>query len=69
MISTLAIAAIVAWRSHHLAAWAAILAAAVIGMAAVRFVLGRIPGMTGDTYGAINMLIEVGVLLTFAAAP
>jgi cobalamin synthase len=29
--------------------------------------LSRIPGMTGDTYGAINTLIEAAVLLTFVA--
>ena len=32
-----------------------------------RFILQRIPGMTGDTYGAIDMLVEAGVLLAFVA--
>jgi cobalamin synthase len=44
------------------------LIALVVWQLASSFVLLRIPGMTGDTYGAINMLIEASVLLTFAAA-
>lgn len=32
-----------------------------------RFILSRIPGLTGDSYGAINESIEVLVLLTFTA--
>ena len=47
---------------------AVVAAAAVCGLAAW-FVRRRIPGMTGDTYGAINMLVEASVLLTFAAMP
>ena len=31
----------------------------------LRFTLKRIPGLTGDTYGAINILIETTVLLSF----
>ena len=45
----------------------ALLAAGAIFWISTRFILGRIPGMTGDTYGAINMLIEAGVLLVFVA--
>jgi adenosylcobinamide-GDP ribazoletransferase len=33
-----------------------------------QFIMRRIPGMTGDTYGALNMLIETCVLLTFAVS-
>ncbi len=32
-----------------------------------RFILQRIPGMTGDTYGVIDMLVEAGVLLAYVA--
>jgi len=32
-----------------------------------RFVLRLVPGMTGDTYGALNELIELVVLLAYAA--
>jgi adenosylcobinamide-GDP ribazoletransferase len=45
---------------------AVVAAAAVCWLSAV-FVLRRIPGMTGDTYGAINLLVEASVLLTFVA--
>jgi adenosylcobinamide-GDP ribazoletransferase len=41
-------------------------AAATWGIA--RFTLGRIPGLTGDIYGAICEMIEVMVLLIFAAS-
>jgi len=33
-----------------------------------RWVMGRIPGLTGDVYGALCELVEVVVLLTFVAA-
>ncbi len=65
LISTLGLVALIVWRTGGFTAAAAVLTAAVIAIVVSRFVLGRIPGMTGDTYGAINMLIEVGVLLTF----
>ncbi len=48
-------------------AGAALASAAVVWWLAAGFVRRKIPGMTGDTYGAINMLIEAAVLLTFAA--
>jgi adenosylcobinamide-GDP ribazoletransferase len=59
------IALIVAWPSGHwLGLVAIVLAGGVIwGMA--MFTLRRIPGLTGDIYGAINELIEAAVLLTF----
>jgi cobalamin synthase len=45
---------------------AVVAAAAILWLSAV-FVLRRIPGLTGDTYGAINLLVEASVLLTFVA--
>ena len=69
LLITLGTTALIVWRTQQFAAAAALLSAVVIGILVSRFVLGRIPGMTGDTYGAINMLIEVGVLLTFAVTP
>lgn len=45
----------------------ALLAAGVVYWLVTRGILSRIPGMTGDTYGAVNILIEAAVLLTFAA--
>jgi len=32
-----------------------------------RFISGRIPGLTGDSYGAINEMVEVLVLIVFTA--
>lgn len=68
VLSALAIAGAVSLRLHNLIAAACLASAAVVWWLASGFVLRRIPGMTGDTYGAINMLIEATVLLTFAAA-
>jgi adenosylcobinamide-GDP ribazoletransferase len=45
----------------------ALAAAAVVLWFSSWFIQTRIPGMTGDTYGAVNMLIEAGVLLAFVA--
>ena len=32
----------------------------------IRFVLRRLPGLTGDIYGALNEIVETAVLLVFA---
>lgn len=58
--------ALVAWRTQEWAPAAATAIALIVGGLGSWFVLRRIPGMTGDTYGAINMLIEVSVLLVLA---
>jgi cobalamin synthase len=39
--------------------------ALLVMLGAVGFALRRIPGLTGDLYGAINELVEAGVLLLF----
>jgi adenosylcobinamide-GDP ribazoletransferase len=52
--------------SGELRAFAACLLAAGIVWAGARFTLRRIPGLTGDIYGALNELVEVAVLLVFA---
>ncbi len=57
----------IAFALRSFAPFIALLAAGLIYWLSTRFVQRRIPGMTGDTYGAVNMLIEAGVLLTFAA--
>jgi cobalamin 5'-phosphate synthase/cobalamin synthase len=69
LLSTLSIVALIVWSTHQVTAAAALLVAVLVGMLVSRFVLSRIGGMTGDTYGAVNMLIEVSVLLVFAVAP
>jgi adenosylcobinamide-GDP ribazoletransferase len=65
VLSSLALVLLIVLRTQQISAAAAVLTALVIGMLVSRFVLRRIGGMTGDTYGAINMLIELGVLLSF----
>jgi adenosylcobinamide-GDP ribazoletransferase len=65
VLSSMALAALIGAWTQQTAAAAGVLCALAIGVLASRFVLGRIAGMTGDTYGAINMLIEAGVLLSF----
>jgi adenosylcobinamide-GDP ribazoletransferase len=60
---------LIVWGTHRLTAATACVVAILIGAAVSRFVMSRIGGMTGDTYGAIDMLIEASVLLTFAVAP
>lgn len=41
--------------------------ALVVAFAAGRFVRGKLPGQTGDTYGATNELVEIAVLTLFLA--
>lgn len=51
--------------------WAGLLAFAVAGGLTVffsRWVLGRLPGLTGDVYGALCELVETLVLLVWAGA-
>jgi adenosylcobinamide-GDP ribazoletransferase len=51
--------------------WRVLLALAVatlVDWAGARYTLRRIPGLTGDIYGALNEIIEVAVLLVLAGA-
>jgi adenosylcobinamide-GDP ribazoletransferase len=68
LLTALVVVGILAWQLQGVVAVAACLSAAVVWWVACAFVMRKIHGMTGDTYGAINMLVEAGVLLTFAAA-
>ena len=63
----LASAIAVALLLQSLAPVVVLLAAAAVYWLGTSFVLRRIPGMTGDTYGATNMLMEATTLLVFAA--
>jgi adenosylcobinamide-GDP ribazoletransferase len=47
---------------------AALLVAALVALAAARFMVGRLGGLTGDCYGAINELVEAVVLLGIVGA-
>jgi adenosylcobinamide-GDP ribazoletransferase len=66
-LSSLAIVVLLAWRLNSISPVISLLSAMAVWWGTARFILHRIPGMTGDTYGAINMLIEAAVLLTFVA--
>ena len=68
LLTASAMVGILAWQLQDLVAPASLLSAAVVWWLASGFVMSKIHGMTGDTYGAINMQIEASVLLTFAAA-
>lgn len=65
--SALVVVAILIASTHSYAAAAALLSAAIVWYLSCRFMLSRIPGMTGDTYGAICMLIEATVLVSLVA--
>ena len=57
----------VAWFA---AGWLGLVALGLAGATAwivARFVLARLPGLTGDVYGAISETVEVVILLLFAA--
>jgi adenosylcobinamide-GDP ribazoletransferase len=57
----------VALLAGHWLGLAAVLLVALVTWLAVRFALAKIPGLTGDLYGAISELAEAAVLLIFAA--
>lgn len=42
--------------------------AAALTVCVARFMRGRLPGLTGDCYGAINEIVEVALLLVVVAA-
>ena len=60
-------ALIVAGLAGGLQGLAAVAVAAVFTWAVARFALGRLPGLTGDLYGAICLVVEAVVLVTFVA--
>jgi adenosylcobinamide-GDP ribazoletransferase len=55
----------VAWFAGGWWGLIALVIAACVLVTGAWFTLRRIPGMTGDIYGALNELIETAVLLTF----
>jgi adenosylcobinamide-GDP ribazoletransferase len=57
-----------AWLYNPWAIVAALIAALITWLAVTRFTIKRIPGLTGDIYGATNLLIETAVLLALVAA-
>jgi adenosylcobinamide-GDP ribazoletransferase len=67
VLTSTALMGVLAWQLRSLAEAIAFVCGAVVWWLGCRFVVRRIPGMTGDTYGAVNMLIEATVLLALAA--
>jgi adenosylcobinamide-GDP ribazoletransferase len=66
LLATL-LAIALAWLGGALLGLAALAAVAFVAWLLVRFTLQRIPGLTGDIYGALCEVSEVCVLLTFVA--
>jgi cobalamin synthase len=54
-----------AWLAAGLYGLAACAVAALVGLLVVWFTLRRIPGLTGDIYGALCELVETATLLVF----
>jgi adenosylcobinamide-GDP ribazoletransferase len=69
LASLFALAALLAsaWLSNIWAAAAALAAGVIAWTGITRFTLKRIPGLTGDIYGATSLLVETAVLLAFVA--
>lgn len=68
VVFTLAAILAAAWLYSAWAVLAALAVALLAWLGAIRFTLQRIPGLTGDIYGATNLLVETAVLLTLLAA-
>jgi adenosylcobinamide-GDP ribazoletransferase len=56
-----------AWLIKGYSGIAALIVAGILALGIAAFTLKRIPGLTGDIYGAINELVEVASLLTLLA--
>lgn len=66
VILSTAIALAVAWASGGPLGWLALALTSLLTWLVARFVLGRIPGLTGDIYGALCETLELALLLLFA---
>lgn len=69
LIVATVIALVVAWFAKGWLGLAAALLAMTAAWAAARFTLKRLPGLTGDIYGAICELVEALVLVLVTAFP
>jgi len=64
-ILTLAGLALIAFWVPPIPVVLSVVAAGLVSVIFARFTLARLPGLTGDIYGAINELIEVSVLIVW----
>ena len=67
-LSAFALTIILTWYSQSWMAFFALIAAALTTWGVVRFALHRLPGLSGDIYGALNEAVEMVVLLVLVAA-
>jgi adenosylcobinamide-GDP ribazoletransferase len=67
-VFALLISLAVAWCWADWRVLLAIAGAALVVWVGAKYTLRRIPGLTGDIYGALNEIIEVAVLLVLASA-
>jgi len=65
---TIAAVLAAAWLYKPWAVLVALAIALLVWLGAMRFTLRRIPGLTGDIYGATCLLVETAVLLALLAA-
>jgi adenosylcobinamide-GDP ribazoletransferase len=63
-----AVVALLTWYSQSWIAIMTLIAAGLTTWGVSRFALHRLPGLTGDIYGAMNEVVEVVVLLVLVAA-
>ena len=59
-------ALLIAWFGSGWLGFAAAVATLLLTCLVVRFILARIPGLTGDTYGALGETLELALLILFA---
>jgi adenosylcobinamide-GDP ribazoletransferase len=62
-----AVTGLLTWLSHSWVAPVALIVAALTALGGASFTMRRIPGLTGDIYGALNEIVEVMVLLVVVA--
>ena len=60
-------AVVYVWQGGWLGSYGALLAGGVLTYGLVRFALSRLPGLTGDVYGAIGEVVETAGLVAFLA--
>ena len=68
VFSLLVVIVLLLQGGHTLPILLAVAAAAFTAWLVIRFSLRRLPGLTGDIYGAVNEMVETAVLVALAAA-
>ena len=63
-----ALALVAAWMAFGVTGIWLLLGGGLVALLAAGYLAGKLGGLTGDCYGAVNETVEVGLLLGFAAA-